>query len=169
MADAGVTGVESIAVVISTSVKAKVRIRPMRDEDVRQVAEVESRGHLFPWTRRIFADCMRVGYDCLVLEQDALVVGHLVIASGAGQAHILNLCVDPRYQGRGYGGGFLDYALSRLEESGVETVFLEVRPSNEIAIALYQRRGFNEIGRRADYYPAAKGREDALVLARQLI
>jgi len=159
----------SIEAVISTSVKPKLRIRPMQDEDVRRVVDVETRGHLFPWTRRIFADCLRVGYNCLVLEEDSLVVGHLVIASGAGQAHILNLCLDPTCQGRGYGGGFLDHALARLQESGVETVFLEVRPSNEVAIALYQGRGFNEVGRRADYYPAARGREDALVLARQLV
>jgi ribosomal-protein-alanine N-acetyltransferase len=141
----------------------------MRDEDVERVLDVERRGHLFPWTRRIFADCLRVGYTCLVLEEEGTVVAHLVVASGAGQAHILNLCVDPERQGRGYGGGFLDQALERLRGNGVESVFLEVRPSNAVAIAVYESRGFNEVGRRQDYYPAARGREDALVLARQLI
>jgi ribosomal-protein-alanine N-acetyltransferase len=149
--------------------KPRLRIRPMQDEDLRWVVEVESRGHVFPWTRSIFADCLRVGYGCLVLEQEDTVVAHLVMASGAGQAHILNLCVDPEWQGRGYGGGFLDHALERLRISGIETVFLEVRPSNDAAIALYESRGFNEVGRRRDYYPAAKGREDALVFARQIL
>lgn len=141
----------------------------MSDEDLPRVVEVEERGHLYPWTRSIFADCMRVGYGCLVLEQSDLIVAHLVMASGSGQAHILNLCVDPAWQGKGLGRGFLDYALKRLRIDGVETVFLEVRPSNTVAIAIYESRDFNEVGRRRDYYPAAKGREDALVLARQLL
>lgn len=143
--------------------------RRMRAEDVDRVAAIEAAAYAFPWSRTIFADCLRAGYECLVLVQGSEIVGYGVLSTGANEAHILNVCVAPAEQGKGFGrrvvGRLLD--LARWHRS--ERVFLEVRPSNPHAIALYESIGFNEFGRRPNYYPAKKGREDALVMAMELL
>ena len=87
----------------------------------------------------------------------------------AGECHLLNLCVKPELQNQGYGMLILDYLLDLARMHNADTAFLEVRPSNEFAIKLYQRAGFDEVGVRRNYYPAGFGREDAIILARALI
>ena len=87
----------------------------------------------------------------------------------AGECHVLNLCIDPELRGKGLGRYLMKHLLDLARHHKAEMVFLEVRPSNRHAIALYESMGFNEVGRRRRYYPAKKGREDALVLARNLI
>ena len=87
----------------------------------------------------------------------------------AGEAHVLNLCTAPERQSRGLGRHLLRALLKTARDHRVQRVFLEVRPSNPQAIALYHSEGFNEIGRRPRYYPAATGREDALVMALELL
>jgi ribosomal-protein-alanine N-acetyltransferase len=143
--------------------------RRMTTADLGDVAAIEAEAYEFPWSRAIFADCLAVGYDCLVLVEGEAVVGYGILSTGAGESHVLNVCVAPAYQGRGFGRRLvlrlLD--LSRLHRS--ERVYLEVRPSNPRAIALYESIGFNEFGRRPKYYPARKGREDALVMAYELL
>ena len=96
------------------------------------------------------------------------VVGHGVLSVAVGEAHVLNVCVAPACQGQGFGRALLDHLLGRALALRAEVVFLEVRPSNGVAIALYESVGFNEIGRRRNYYPAAIGHEDALVMALDL-
>jgi ribosomal-protein-alanine N-acetyltransferase len=141
------------------------RIRPMRDADVAAVFAVEQRAYRFPWTLGIFQDCLRVGYSCWVLEVDGRVAGHSVVSSGGGEAHLLNICIDPPEQGRGHGRHFLMHMVEVARSHRADTLFLEVRPSNRSALALYESVGFNQVGARRDYYPAAKGREDALIFA----
>ena len=84
-----------------------------------------------------------------------------------GEAHILNISVAPNEQGQGIGRRMLEH-LIELATGKAETIFLEVRPSNVGAIALYEKMGFNEIGVRKGYYPATNGREDAIMLALEL-
>lgn len=144
------------------------RIRPMHADDVAAVFAVEHRAYRFPWTLGIFHDCLRVGYSCWVLEVGGRIVGHSVLSSGAGEAHLLNICVEPAEQGRGYGRHFLMHMVDVARGHKADTLFLEVRPSNRAAIALYESAGFNQVGHRRDYYPAVKGREDALIFARVL-
>jgi ribosomal-protein-alanine N-acetyltransferase len=86
----------------------------------------------------------------------------------AGEAHILNLCVDPSYQGMGLGGRLLRCMMALAARRGIEDMLLEVRPSNEAALALYHRHGFVRIGERKAYYPARFGREDAVVMTRSI-
>ncbi|HKV65001.1 MAG TPA: GNAT family N-acetyltransferase, partial [Rhodanobacteraceae bacterium] len=81
----------------------------------------------------------------------------------------LNVCVAPLHQGRGHGAYLLKRVLDLARWHHAERVFLEVRPSNELARAMYERAGFNEIGRRPGYYPARRGREDAIVMAMELL
>ena len=92
-----------------------------------------------------------------------------VISVAADEGHILNVCVAPERQGRGHGRRLLRALVDYARDCGAARVFLEVRPSNPHAIALYHDEGFNEIGRRPRYYPSHDGREDALVMAMELV
>lgn len=141
------------------------RIRPMREADVREVMAIERRMYPFPWTERIFRDCLRVGYACRVAEMAGRLAGYGVMSSGAGEAHILNLCIDADCQRRGLGRQLMLYLLEEAAGRAADTVFLEVRPSNVAALRLYEELGFNRVGTRKAYYPAQHGREDAAILA----
>jgi ribosomal-protein-alanine N-acetyltransferase len=141
-----------------------VHIRPMQEADVAAVAALERSSYQFPWTEGIFRDCVRVGYVCRVMDIGARIVGYGVLSAGAGEAHILNLCVAEEYRCRGLGRLMLSHLIERARGFGVREAFLEVRPSNTTAIRLYQSMGFEQIGIRRGYYQASTGREDAVVL-----
>lgn len=143
-------------------------LRDMAAADIADVALVEAASYLFPWSEGIFRDCLRVGYCCRVLCCGDETVGYCIISFGANEAHLLNLCVRPDLHGMGLGRHLLWHALERARDAGVKTMFLEVRPSNEIALSLYRSEGFVEVGYRRSYYRGVNGREDALVLALEL-
>ncbi len=142
----------------------RVELRPMAERDLAQVAALERESYPFPWSEGIFSDCLRVGYVCRVVELGFELVGYGVMSSGAGEAHILNLCVREGVRGRGVGRTLLRHLIELATAAAVEDVFLEVRPSNLAAIRLYQSLGFVQVGIRRGYYQAAGGREDATVL-----
>lgn len=152
----------------AVSAPAPAVLRPMHEEDLDTVMEIERRAYPFPWTRGIFRDCLHAGYPGRVMEQAGQLVGYGMLSIAADEAHILNVCVDPAQQSRGHGRVLLRALVRLARERGASRVFLEVRPSNTSAIALYHSEGFNEIGRRPRYYPAHSGREDALVMAMEL-
>ncbi|TNF89818.1 MAG: ribosomal-protein-alanine N-acetyltransferase [Gammaproteobacteria bacterium] len=137
-------------------------------DDVGQVMKIEREVYEFPWTERIFKDCIRVGYQCWMALQQQHVVGHAVISVTAGESHILNLSIGKAYQRQGFGRRFIEFLVDEARARDAATMLLEVRPSNTAAISCYNSAGFNEIGSRKDYYPATDGREDALLFARQL-
>lgn len=143
--------------------------RPMLPQDLDDVAAVDARAYEWPWSRGIFADCLRAGYTALVLERAGVLLGHGLMSIGAGEAHILNVCVDPPEQGQGAGRRITRRLLDIARIARCERVWLEVRPSNLHAVALYESLGFNEIGRRPGYYPAPRGREEALVMGLELL
>jgi len=147
---------------------APATMRPMRVDDLESVLDIELRAYPFPWTRGIFHDCLRAGYPAWVLVQDQAVIGYGMLNVGADEAHVLNVCTAPEVQGQGHGRRLLRSLLKAARNRGAQRVFLEVRPSNTTAIALYDSEGFNEIGRRPRYYPAKGGREDAIVMAKEL-
>jgi len=144
-------------------------LRPMREIDLEEVARIEAGAYEFPWTLGIFRDCLRAGYGCWVLAHAAEVVGYAVLSVAAGEAHVLNVCVDVPEQGKGYGRRLMKRLIDLARWHQAQRIFLEVRPSNRGAIALYHDIGFNEIGKRPNYYPAKGGREDALVMAMELV
>jgi ribosomal-protein-alanine N-acetyltransferase len=148
---------------------ATAEIRPMLDSDVPFVLAVESSAYQFPWSEGIFRDCLRVGYTCRVLDIGGDIAGYGIMSMGAGEAHILNVCVRAEYQCRGFGRKLLLFLLDRARAAGMQEAFLEVRPSNSAAIRLYQSVGFEPVGVRRGYYQAAVGREDASVLRRVLL
>ena len=144
-------------------------LRPMREDDLDAVHAVEIRAYEFPWTVGIFRDCLRADYPAWVMQRDGRIIGYFLMSVAAGEAHVLNICIDPAHQGQGRGRQLLRALVHIARGRGAERVFLEVRPSNTGAISLYHSEGFNEIGRRPRYYPARDGREDALVMAIELL
>lgn len=144
------------------------RFLPMHESHLDTVMRIEKAAHRHPWTDGIFRDCLRSGYACWLLEQQARIVGYGVMSVAVGEAHVLNLCIAPQQQNQGLGREFMGYLLHLARRHNAATVFLEVRPSNKAACALYEQLGFNEVGLRRNYYPAEKGREDALILALEL-
>ena len=144
-------------------------IREMNHDDVSMVSDIERRSYEFPWSHGVFRDCLLAGYQNIVLVRDQTVAGYGVLSIAAGEAHILNICVDPDYRSHGYGEKLLDELLFRARAASVRTIFLEVRPSNERAIALYRKKGFHKVANRPAYYQANEGREDAAVLAKKLV
>jgi ribosomal-protein-alanine N-acetyltransferase len=141
----------------------------MTHEDLPLVSDIERRSYDFPWSHGVFRDCLLAGYQCIVLERDDSVAGYGILSVAGGEAHILNLCVDPNYRSYGYGERMLDEILLLARAVGVRQIFLEVRPSNRTALALYKKKGFHLVANRPSYYQAREGREDAAVLAKKLI
>lgn len=140
-----------------------VRFRPMTLPDVSAVMSVERASYPFPWSDGVFRDCIRVGYFCRVVESAGAVSGYAIMSFGAGEAHILNICIADHLRGYGVGRKLMKFLLGRAREAKMEDVFLEVRPSNQIAITLYETLGFIRVGARKGYYQAKGGREDAWV------
>jgi ribosomal-protein-alanine N-acetyltransferase len=146
-----------------------VRIRPMQVEDVAAVLAVEAAAYDHPWTEGIFRDCLRVGYSCWICELQGQTVGHGVMSVAVGEAHVLNVCISPSWQGLGLGRRLLERLLHIARERHADTAYLEVRVSNDSARQLYESAGFNQVGNRRDYYPHQRGREDAVVYAKALL
>ncbi len=142
--------------------------RPMSAADLDQVLENEERSYQFPWTRGNFSDCLAARHECRVLLHGELLIGHGILALAPQEGHLLNVCVRRDHQGLGYGRVLVAHMLERASLRGAEMIFLEVRPSNVVAIALYRSLGFNEIGIRKGYYPAQAGHEDAQIMALDL-
>jgi len=142
----------------------------MHREDIAAVMAIEERVYPIGWTAGIFADCLRVGYCCWVWEgAEAEILGYGVLSVAAGEAHLLNLSVAPEAQGHGYGRAMLEHLETLARRHGAQEMFLEVRPSNPVAIGLYLSSGFREMGRRRGYYPTpGQEREDAVVMAKRM-
>jgi len=154
-----------MSAVVSTSAPV---LRPMREADLPAVLAVEQAAYEFPWTLAIFRDCLRVGYPCHVYEGPAGLIGHGVMSFAAGECHLLNVCIHPDYRRQGLGRSLVEYLLALARRRGAHVALLEVRISNVAAYRLYMSLGFDEIGLRESYYPARNGREDAIILAKDL-
>lgn len=154
---------------VEPSAPASMTLRAMRETDIDTVMAIETRAYPFPWTDGIFRDCINACYPSWLLMQDGSIIGYGVISVAAREAHILNICIDPDVQSHGHGRRLLRALVRIARAQNAERIFLEVRPSNPRAIALYFDEGFNEIGRRPRYYPSHLGREDAIVMAMELL
>jgi ribosomal-protein-alanine N-acetyltransferase len=140
----------------------------MGEVDLPDVLSIERASYEFPWTEAIFLDCLRVGYHCLVYDGHRSLQGYGIMSMGAGECHLLNICIHPDHRAQGLGSNLINHLLEVARQTFARVALLEVRVSNTIAYELYCRMGFNEIGTRRGYYPARRGREDALLLAREL-
>lgn len=144
-------------------------LRPMSESDLSTIMAIEERAYPYPWSLSNFQDCLKHNYDCWVYEQDSQIIAYTVLMLVLDELSILNICVDPDYQRQGLGRALLTTVETLGQERGMSHCFLEVRPSNKAALRLYQQHGFNEIGLRKRYYPAAMGREDAIVMAKAIL
>ena len=142
--------------------------RPMQEDDLSQVIEVERQSYPHPWTQMIFGDCLQAGYSCWVCGRRGVIEAYGILSIAAGESHLLNICVRPEARQQGIGRKMLRHLVSVARRHEAEVIFLEVRPSNNPARALYEDEGFNELGNRRDYYPDGDGREDAMIFARTL-
>lgn len=143
--------------------------RRMTAADLDAVAVIEREIYPYPWTRGNFADSIAAGYQCWLAECAGSVAGYSVVILAAGEAHLLNFSVAAAWQRGGLGWAMLHYLMRLAREHGAGVMFLEVRPSNEGAIRLYEKAGFHQVGLRRGYYPAGKEREDAIVMERGLV
>jgi len=150
---------------MSAVLRQAPRFEPMREEELSAVLEIESAIYEHPWTRGNFADSLRAGYQCWTYRVTSRLLGYFVLIVAAGEAHLLNLSIAANSQRRGHGGALLAESIRISRELGARNVYLEVRPSNGPAQALYARFGFRHIALRRGYYPAGTEREDALVFA----
>jgi ribosomal-protein-alanine N-acetyltransferase len=141
---------------------------PMREADIDAVVEIEQRIYDFPWTAGNFLDSMRAGYSCWVHRDSECIIGYAVLMLAADEAHLLNLSIDAAFQRRGHGGRLLQHLMYFARGLHVKQFFLEARPSNAVGNALYAKCGFRQLAVRPGYYPAHDGREDALLLVREL-
>ncbi|MGA7180606.1 MAG: ribosomal protein S18-alanine N-acetyltransferase [Thiobacillaceae bacterium] len=139
-------------------------IRPMRERDIAAVLRIDKLSYEFPWTAGIFHDCLQAGYSCWVHESAGQVSGFYVLMIGPGEAHMLNVAVSPDWRGQGLGRNLVLHAIDGSRDRHARLLFLEVRPSNDIARKLYLDLGFEQIAIRRDYYPSVSGREDAHVM-----
>jgi len=137
----------------------------MSEADLRRVLEIEEDLYEFPWTLGNFRDSLRAGYGCWMVRDGRQLIAYAVLMLAAGEAHLLNLSVAAHAQRRGHGRSLLNDVVGVARESDAKVLFLEVRPTNTVGQRLYARYGFRQIGVRRGYYPACRGREDALVLA----
>lgn len=144
-------------------------LRQMCLDDLEEISVIELSNYEYPWTHGIFRDCLRAGYACCVLTNEPEIVGYGIISVAASEAHVLNVSVARDQQGQGNGRRLMQRLIELARWHRAERIFLEVRPSNKHAICLYDDLGFNEIGKRPNYYPAKRGREDAVVMAMELL
>lgn len=139
------------------------------ESDLPAMHRIERAGHLYPWSERVFMDCIRSGYYLDGAMQDDHLLGFAVVMPILNEWHILNLCVDPTVHRRGVGRYLMNYVLDQAVKSDIASLWLEVRIGNTAARRLYETLGFEQVGLRKGYYPAKEGREDALVLTRVLV
>ncbi len=139
---------------------------PMVVGDVDEVFALETSVYPHPWSRGNFVDSLSSGYNSWTLrDEDGALVGYFLLMTIVDEAHLLNVAVAKARQREGLGLYLMDKICACARGLSMESILLEVRPSNLRALKVYERYGFTEIGRRKAYYPAHGGqREDAIVM-----
>jgi ribosomal-protein-alanine N-acetyltransferase len=159
------------SVLKTTRYAGKLEFAPMTVRDVEEVVRIENDAYPFPWTRGNFLDSLDNRYDAWVLREiDGRLAGYFLLMSAVDDVHLLNITVRPDLQGQGIGRYLLDKVCALAKTAGIHQILLEVRPSNQHALAVYRHAGFQMIGTRKKYYPAAdSAREDAIVMRLKLV
>jgi ribosomal-protein-alanine N-acetyltransferase len=147
---------------------SRLQFRPMQMADLDAIMAIEPTIYPYPWSRGNFSDSLDAGYSGWVYEEDGRIIGYAVLMLVLDEAHLLNISIARSHQGRGLGRALLEYMMQIARGHGAANIFLEVRPSNQAAIHLYESTGFNEMAIRRGYYPAANGREDAVLMGMAL-
>jgi [ribosomal protein S18]-alanine N-acetyltransferase len=146
----------------------ELALRSMVQDDIEAVAGIEHVIHRYPWTPGNFSDALDNGYLCRVVELDGAIAGYAVMMPALDEIELLDIGIVAEYQGKGLGSELLQRMMELARSINMQRMFLEVRPSNVAALALYNKHGFREIGLRRGYYAAGDKREDAIVMERTL-
>ena len=154
---------------MNAQLKPNYQLRPMREYDLDAIMQIEPTIYSHPWTRGNFSDSLNSGYSAWILEDKSLeenseMIGYALLMLVMDEAHLLNLSIAKTQQKRGLGRYLLEHMLKIAKNHQAINMFLEVRPSNVSAIALYENMGFSEMAVRRGYYPAKDGREDAVLM-----
>jgi len=149
---------------MSAQLQPNLSLRPMQMDDLDAIMQIEPTIYSHPWTRGNFSDSLNSGYSAWVLEENGEIIGYSLMMLVMDEAHLLNLSIAKTQQKRGLGRYLLEHMLKIAKNHKAANMFLEVRPSNISAIALYENMGFCEMAVRRGYYPAAHGREDAVLM-----
>lgn len=142
----------------------EMAFRPMQVEDLDELLRIERAAYPYPWTHGNFHDCLTAGYSCWVGEIEGKLAGYWLMMNVVDEGHILNCCIAPHWQRQGFGRQLMAHLFQVAQGHNTQSLFLEVRLSNEPAKRLYESLGFEAIAQRRDYYPTDNGREDALVM-----
>lgn len=146
---------------------SNLTISTINNQDLDELYQIEIAAHLVPWSKETFTNITQLfGLKVKLTSERYGIMGFALVSVIVDEAHILNIAIHPSFQGYGYGDYLLNRLLEIMQKRHLRSVFLEVRTSNQVAIALYEKRGFNEVGRRKGYYPTlTKAREDAIIMA----
>lgn len=152
---------------MSARLEPQPTLRTIGVADLDAVMAIEQRAYSFPWSRGNFIDSLAAGYAAqMLLDGNGRLIGYFVAMPGVDEMHLLNVTVDPHWQGLGHAHRLMDAVEACCADRDAAMLWLEVRASNERARRLYAKRGFSEVGLRRGYYPAAQGRrEDAVVMS----
>lgn len=143
-------------------------LRKLTLEDAPAICAIEQMANPFPWSLRQFQDSFAIGDFGWGMERGGLLIGFMLFSHVIDEATLLNIVIHSQWRRHGFARELLVFGLKELEQRGATRCLLEVRVGNFGAIELYSSLGFNVDGKRRDYYPAHIGREDALLMSRDL-
>ena len=147
---------------------AKVYFDKMQLNDLDDVNQIELDNYPVPWSRGIIKSCIKAGYHCVVVKQQQQIIGYAFLMTAYDESHLLNMCIDSNYQGMGLGRKLLTYLENICIYNHSKVFLLEVRESNPVAQNLYESFGFAQIGIRENYYRCVQGRENAIVMTKNI-
>lgn len=139
--------------------------REMTLADIPFVRAIEKQGYDFPWSDNLFEQAVKSTKYCVVALDKNTIIGYAILSYVVGEAELLNICIDPLAQGKGYAKALLDHLIDHASEKDNQDMYLEVRVTNAAAIHIYEQAGFNEVGLRKNYYATKAGNEDAILMA----
>jgi ribosomal-protein-alanine N-acetyltransferase len=146
----------------------KIQIDKMLLSNLDEVMLIEKANYEIPWTKGVMKDCINAGYQCLIIKENNIIIGYAFLLVNFDESHLLNMCINQPNQGKGLAKKLLKYLENICLYHQSKVFLLEVRQSNPIAYGLYKSFGFNEIGRRKNYYKTLVGHEDAIVMTKLL-
>ncbi|WP_041542954.1 ribosomal protein S18-alanine N-acetyltransferase [Oceanimonas sp. GK1] len=142
--------------------------RPLTPADLDAMTALEHSAHVHPWSRGLLAEAFGERYFSGSLWHQGELLGYFIADRVLDESTLMNICVAPRWQGRGLGRQLLEHYFARCRALGLGWLWLEVRASNRSALGLYVATGYEESGRRRNYYPTAEGHEDAVLMQKRL-
>ena len=143
-----------------------IQLIPMDSRHVAQVAALEKQCFSEPWSENSVASELSNPLSAWLVAMDGdVLAGYVGSQSVMGETDMMNIAVDAHYRRQGIAQALIEALVMHLKEKGSHSLTLEVRISNQPAIALYEKLGFVQVGKRLNYYRNPK--EDALILRKE--